>query len=387
MVSFRSEKQGSGPMKKSLYLGITFLILITVFVLGCLEYSVQASSTVSAYLTYPIDPQPFLSAPSEQELSYPIMPQPVPPEEPIKPPFYVDPSISTENIIGLTSFGEPVVLTPELISEVQSYLTPDGFIEVPAVFPNAYIQESSPNAIIGPDNREPVGDGNIFFPYTAIVYLEIKWADVDELQWCTGWMDGPSSVITAAHCIYDPTGHETTPTPAWIKAYPGYNYGSYYPEPFPYCEEFQRLVPYEWVYEGQSVEWDYGVYRLRCTIGDLTGQFGFKSFPDGIYNVELVGYPQDKFIGDYKTMWTSHGIINNLSPTLAYDNNDSVGGESGAPVWDTDHSTCQFCVMAVHSRGYDSESNIGPRLIGTYIKSFITNAQGSDIQKYSYRLL
>ena len=69
---------------------------------------------------------------------------------------------------------------------------------------------TTPDGVIPPDERSPVGEMNTVFPYSAAVHLNITWDDTGSV-WCTGSMVSASTVMTAAHCLYDAVGHNPAP--------------------------------------------------------------------------------------------------------------------------------------------------------------------------------
>ena len=221
--------------------------------------------------------------------------------------------------------------------------------------------------IIGPDERFPIGDGNSIFPFSAIVNLRFKWLETNTETWGTGWLVGPSSVITAAHCLFDAIGHPTAPTSGIMTAYPGLRNLSNNPLPFGSCTEFQRWLPYEWIYNAQPPIWDYGVVRLNCTIGESTGLFGFREFNQIDRFLELAGYPSDKDDTGHE-LWSGYGGATGLEPRLLYYSNDTFNGQSGAPVWENGFPDCQFCCIAGHSGSKgDGISNRGSRVSSYFL--------------------
>lgn len=283
--------------------------------------------------------------------------------------FRFDPSRSTEEILALSSTGGVLYISKELEDLLEANRNDDGFVEIqPKVQNQLLIQTNSePLEIIGPDERFPIGDANSTFPFSATVYLDKKWLDTGQETWCSGWLVGQSSVITAAHCLYDAVGHPTRPWSGKVVAYPGLNYSSNNPIPFGSCTEFDRWVPYEWVFNNQPAIWDYGVVRLNCKIGETTGLFGFREFSQIDRFLELAGYPQDKHNDGYE-LWSGYGNVPNLEPRIVHYTNDTYHGQSGSPVWENGYAACRFCCVAVHSRPTgDDSSNQGPRVASYFL--------------------
>jgi len=85
--------------------------------------------------------------------------------------------------------------------------TPPGMqaSNVPQATPDSADGETDsniPNEIIGDDDRSQVGDVSIR-PYRMIVKLTIDYPNSQD-NGCTGWMAGPHTIVTSAHCIYNP---------------------------------------------------------------------------------------------------------------------------------------------------------------------------------------
>lgn len=89
---------------------------------------------------------------------------------------------------------------------------------------------------------------------------------------CIGWMLGQSTVVTAAHCIYDFIDREVFAYNVSIT--PAYNTDDIDPIPFGICYTVNEPVLSQWFLYGDP-GFDYGIYRLGCTVGKLTGNLGF----------------------------------------------------------------------------------------------------------------
>lgn len=280
----------------------------------------------------------------------------------------LDPARSVEDILATSSTGDVLYISEDLENLLEANRNDEGLVEVQPVL-HLLDPESDSGLlkVIGPDGRFPIGDENTTFPFPAIVRLGFRWLDTGRESWCTGWLVGQSSVITAAHCLYDAIGHPSAPTSGMMTAHPGLNYQSSNPIPFGSCPEFERWVPYEWVYNGQPSIWDYGVVRLNCRIEEGTGLFGFREFYQIDGDLELAGYSQDKDSTGHE-LWSGYGYVTSLEPRLVHYNNDTFHGQSGSPVWENGYIPCQFCSIAVHSRpDINESSNTGPRVASYFL--------------------
>lgn len=204
-----------------------------------------------------------------------------------------------------------------------------------------------PFKVIGPDNRYQINDTQTH-PYRAVVQLRFKKPN-GRYAICSGALIGPNTVLTAGHCLYSHGGDSGKA--GWNKdftVYPGRDgdllpYGEY--------KVSKKISVTGWT-QNKDYNYDYGVLKLKEE--PKLGFFGFRkhtSIPEGL-DVILTGYPSDKPTG---TMWEGKGplfSVNN-NPYRVYYNIDTIGGQSGAPVY-----TENNIIRAVHS-GYNSHGNRG----------------------------
>jgi glutamyl endopeptidase len=275
-----------------------------------------------------------------------------------------------DQIVAITNNGEVVDFSLDVSKFTgQTFSTNNSTFALPT-FPKVR-NNIAPMSIIGGDDRFKIQDTKVF-PWTTVVKIEGHFTQ-NEVFSCTGWMLGQSTVVTAAHCIYDfgatnAFAFDVTFTPAFNTDDPNQR-------PFGGCQLFGASVLTPWFSNGDST-YDYGVYKLACKIGEQTGNLGFKNIQgDGIgTNVAATGYPGDK---GGTTMWGAIGNITFSNSSSFFYNNDTSGGESGAPVWDFADPNCNVCVVAVHTNGTDSpeQMNHGPRVHGTAFNYFMSERQ------------
>lgn len=211
------------------------------------------------------------------------------------------------------------------------------------------------SAIFGGDDRLPVTDTH-HWPWSAIALIRVFWSSDDVIgNYCTGWMIGPSTLATAAHCIY----HDGYPIKVIIK--PAMNSDDPISLPFGSCSFIDAVAPDGWI-DGRGIEYDYGVYHLDCKVGKLTGTLGFKS-SSGDWTgraLQLTGYPNDL---PGRTMWSGLGEVTSSSAKGLRYNIDMWRGQSGAPVWDLEDTTCPYCVVAINSSEATAPAmNFGARI-------------------------
>lgn len=220
-------------------------------------------------------------------------------------------------------------------------------------------------SIFGKDDRVQITD-TTRFPYSAIVLIRI-YSTAEDLvgKSCTGWMIGPSTLATAAHCIYN-DGY-----PHHIIVKPGMNSDADNQTPFGACDVTRGIVPDEWI-QTRNIEFDYGVYHLNCTVGNQTGWFRFKTTTGDWTGgtIQLAGYPNDKM---GRTMWSATGSVTSTTANGIYYNIDMWPGQSGSPVWVTDDKTCPYCVVAINSSQFEAPTmNFGAR-INTQAYDFLSS--------------
>lgn len=232
-----------------------------------------------------------------------------------------------------------------------------------------FVAPANANIIYNPGDNRKQSPNPTTFPFSAVVEITLGKDDNGvNMGACTGWMYAPNMVATAGHCVY------TSPSKvaggyinvANMRVWPGIN-GSVTTTPFPSCGVVKSYAPPEYVntyasYTDGDARFDYAALRLDCTVGNQTGVLKYGNLPPVGYTTRLVGYPSDK---PYDTQWYSDDIVGKYDTYLAYYANDAVKRESGGPVMKWTGS--EYNVVAIHSRGYDANYNIGPRFTNTVL--------------------
>lgn len=194
-----------------------------------------------------------------------------------------------------------------------------------ASYPELY-EKSISEVIIGTDDRVRISPTTAF-PWRAVCALRITAQD--NSKWIgTGWLVAPRTVITAGHCVYM---HAQGGWPRSIEVIPGLNDST---RPFGSCvaTTFRSVVG--WVNDKKR-EYDYGAIILptNCRLGDRTGVFGF-AVKDNPYimsaYLNLSGYPGDK---GGNQQWFMARKAKSVAPRVIYYEIDTMGGQSGSPVW------------------------------------------------------
>jgi V8-like Glu-specific endopeptidase len=200
--------------------------------------------------------------------------------------------------------------------------------------------------VIGRDDRVQVKNTKII-PWRRICHLKITTA-TGKSYLGTGFFIGPRTIITAGHCVYI---HSEGGWARQIVVTPGRNGAD---KPFnSYTATSFRSVK-GWV-NGKLRNYDYGAIILprNASVPESLGAFGFANYPNAVLlnkRLNLAGYPGDKPAG---TMWFDGRKAKSVTKrTLVYEA-DTVGGQSGAPVWIWD-ATGKRRVVGIHTNGAQS---------------------------------
>lgn len=196
--------------------------------------------------------------------------------------------------------------------------------------------------IIGEDDRVQV-TATADSPFNRICHLSIMAGDGSAFLG-TGFFIGPRTIITAGHCVYDP---DHGGWPQQIVVSPGRNgtnkpFGQFVATKFGSVEG--------WI-ENQDRDCDYGVIHLseNDRVPSQIGSFGYGIFSDEYLannHLHIAGYPGDQPSGTM--MFHSREAMDVSSTTVVYDI-DTVGGQSGSPVYDENRR-----VVAIHTNGSSS---------------------------------
>jgi glutamyl endopeptidase len=125
-------------------------------------------------------------------------------------------------------------------------------------------------------------------------------------------------------------------------------------------------------YPEGDVRFDYGALKLNCSVGAQTGllnNYGVQPTPG--WTTRVVGYPDDK---PMDTQWYSDKTVYTYDSYQVYYANDTVTRMSGSPVMEWTNSG--WNVVAIHSRGWGTDYNTGPR---------ITSTVSNDLYNWQYQ--
>ena len=284
-------------------------------------------------------------------------------------------SVASKNTITgeVTTKEYDTSITTAALNRGETVMSTPAFTGTASVYEEQNILNEviSPKNIIGEDNRRLIPNPQGFFPYRAICRIVSYWdrdndGEIDNTVGVgTGFLEGPSAVVTAGHCIYDAEDN------MWCE-YAKVTFAQNGPNSSPYGVVMSTTIhtSVAWIESGDENQ-DWAVVEIEEAVGNETGWFGKKWTSASLNNtsIRLAGYPgdiatslddknktDDEVPDKGKYMWTSTGkITESLDARLRY-NADSMGGMSGCPVYNTSNQ-----VLAIHAYG-GSTSNSGTRI-------------------------
>lgn len=264
-----------------------------------------------------------------------------------------DARVSFNGATGTITVNEPSVSVARNVTDIEPYI-PEGLeIAIPSVSTRAIVDGNGED-----DQRDPITNVNAY-PYCALAYLEITYAD-NEPGSASGAFVGPTTILTAGHVVYHPIHGWATS----ITVYPGglnSNFSS--------STTSSVASVNGWVNKA-DLEYDYGIITISSSLG--TGNFGTRALEDAklkgadIYNY---GYPGDK--GEEGTLWYSEGHIGTVNKRRFLHSADTSNGDSGGPVVKQDDYTY---IVGVHSSKEDSDYNAATRVtdsVVSFVKDYL----------------
>jgi V8-like Glu-specific endopeptidase len=235
------------------------------------------------------------------------------------------------------------------------------------------LAEEGARAVIGQDNRLPVSN-SLKYPYVAVGFLDVGHEASQTFWGCSATVIGPSTIITAASCIYN---HELEG--GWLEManfWPAIN-----------GEEFIPFEPVDWVnmsvfeafitgYDGtyDSIwPYDVAIIELAQPIGDTTtGWLGFDHYSDlGDFEANLVAYNDDTQPAWGQSRSVCQVTVENSSEyDFLHDCDSDNNWSFGAPLYYYDQGDKTRRVLALNMGGGDM--NWALRLYGPILEWMYT---------------
>ena len=220
-------------------------------------------------------------------------------------------------------------------------------------------------SIIGDSDGRTVVSNTRVFPYSAIVQLDIYFGL--SAYRGTGFLIDDNIVATAGHCLYD----EELGWATAVYVRPGRN--GLLGIPFGIARSKRIAVSTEWHLSADS-NYDWGAICIYDTLIGNPGSFTMTSVNDNSSNIQakISGYPQNVGSSSSTTykQYEMDGPVNILSMYRLYYTIDTSGGQSGAPILNSNN-----VVIGIHTSGstsYNTGVRMTPQVL-FYLTEFIAN--------------
>jgi glutamyl endopeptidase len=227
---------------------------------------------------------------------------------------------------------------------------------------NADLAGDGQESIIGLDTRTRNVTTN--YPASAVVLIIFDGGR------CSGFMINENTVGTAGHCLHsgNPDGFFDR---ASFRILPGFDGDT---AQFEECGARQLFTVNGWA-DGGDERYDYGAIKLDCAVGNATGTFGLRIGAGNNEPAIVTGYPGDKPL----EQWQASDIVRRAESRQLFYAADTVGGNSGGPVWQgwtSENGVSGPYVIAVHAYGLHgtgahSDFNHGTRITDDVINNYI----------------
>lgn len=203
--------------------------------------------------------------------------------------------------------------------------------------------------VIGSDNRVQVEDTEAY-PWSAITWLGLYDSDGYLTGECTATFIGPTTLLTAGHCLYSAETGWTSD----IIVVPGKS-GEY--EPFGWDYAASWWVPDGWIDSEGAPEYDWGLITLADdTLGETVGWLTMARLttetlaaPD--FEPAIAGYPGD--VDPPRTLWFDYKpAFLDVDDLFLYYDIDTAPGASGSAVFSSNVSSDLIgYVVGIHTYG------------------------------------
>lgn len=221
------------------------------------------------------------------------------------------------------------------------------------------------NSVIPPDERVRVPSTRQS-PFSATVFITFRMTLTGGTSSCSGFLIGPDTVATAAHCVA-PAGGSNFYPPSTYRVSAGRNGTSF---PYGTCSATNLAAPVGWFTSGTTT-FDFAAIKLNCSVGNQAGWLPLSVRSDSLTGERLIvgGYPGEA----PETQAIGTGRVASTSATIIYYDVDTTPGQSGAPAWQVTSACGGICVVAIHTSGnappaepFNHGTRIIPQVAGFY---------------------
>lgn len=209
-------------------------------------------------------------------------------------------------------------------------------------------------SILGPVDHRRIELRNTVAPWRMICALRIDTGS--GVFNGTGWLAGPSTVITAGHCLHNDAFASGG---GWARKVTVVAGQSWNKQPFGAVVSTRLSCADPWLRTRDRAH-DIGAIHLDDPVGERVGWMKYDAVdPAALIRAAAVvsGYPE--YAGSYEHLLVAKGAVRTSLDGRLYYEIDTTDGQSGGPVWIGDIAAPT--VVAVH--GYEADATppgVGP---------------------------